>query len=217
MWTLIRRKTVWRPAPAGWLLLLLLTTVVLGLAPTRLYRFLAPSQEPAGDYLVVEGWVPDEGLPWIVSQFAGRNYRAVISTGGPIEVGRFLSEYGDWAQVGAARLIQAGIPRELVTAVPADTVQKDRTYASALALRKHFAALGVPSDVKIDLVTVGPHARRSRRLFLKALGPEARVNALTIAPDIYQEKNWWRTSEGFRTVLYETLAYGYTRIWLLTE
>ena len=98
----------------------------------------------------------------------------------------------------------------MVQAVPSPQVYKDRTYTSALALRNWFVAHGgIPN--KINLISVGPHARRSRMLFQRVFGDTALVGITALADPNYDAKHWWHTSQGVRTVTDETIAYCYAK------
>ena len=47
---------------------------------------------------------------------------------------------------------------------------------------------------KIDVVTRGPHARRSRLLYEEAFGPQVQIGVISIRPEAYDEGQWWRSS-----------------------
>jgi uncharacterized SAM-binding protein YcdF (DUF218 family) len=129
-----------------------------------------------------------------------------------MELGAPLYEYKTYAQIAAATLLKLGVSSNQVQAVPAPAVRQDRTYASALALRRWLEANGGP-PAKLTLVSEGPHARRSRLLFQKALGEGTRVGILAVPPDSYEVSRWWRYSSGFRNVVDEAIAYVYARIF----
>ena len=61
-------------------------------------------------------------------------------------------------------------------------------------------------------MTEGPHARRSRLLFQRALGPQTAVGIIAIQPRDYQPTRWWRYSSGVRNVTSEFIAYFYAKI-----
>jgi hypothetical protein len=90
-------------------------------------------------------------------------------------------------------------------------VRKDRTFFSAVAVRRWFADRRLPLT-SLDLVTVGPHARRSRLTYEKALGDGVRVGVIAVDDPSYDSSTWWRYSEGVRDVLFESIAYLYVRV-----
>jgi hypothetical protein len=94
--------------------------------------------------------------------------------------------------------------------VPAPRVMQDRTYACAVALKKWVDERGVQLT-RINLVTVGPHARRSRLLFQKSFGKDMPIGVLAVPEPDYDGRRWWRSSLGFRAVTGETIAYLYAR------
>jgi hypothetical protein len=79
-----------------------------------------------------------------------------------------------------------------------------------LAVRKWLADNRIQA-ASIDVVSYGPHARRSRLLYQKAFGRSARVGVAAMEPDGYEGRYWWRNSEGVRDTLSETFAYVYAR------
>ena len=100
----------------------------------------------------------------------------------------------------------------LRVAVPSMPVRQDRTYASALALKDWLAAHNLnPSG--LNLMTLGPHARRSRLLFHKALGKGVDVGVISVASQDYDPKHWWHSSQGVRVVLSESIAYTYASLF----
>ena len=174
------------------------------------YPFLAANDPQPGGVLVVEGWASDSALKLVIEELHQHHYDKLYVTGGPIEVGAPLSEYKTYAELGTATLVKLGVATNELQAVPAERVLRDRTYNSAVFLKKWLRAHGV-SPVKFNLVTVGPHARRSRLLFEKALGKGATVGVIAIPSEDYDPRHWWRSSAGVRTVIGEAMAYGYAR------
>ncbi len=213
---LMRRRTALRPTWAGWLAILVAGVGLIRLSAPGMYRFLAVSDPEPGDYLIVEGWLSDRNLTDVQALYREHNYRTIFATGGPLTYGSFLSEYEDMATVTHLRLLKIGLPVDRVVAVTAPGVHKDRTYASALALRHYLDAHEIRGG-RFQLLTEGAHARRSRLLFRKALGPDRRVGCLALPPEDYDPRCWWHSSSGVRGVIYEGLAYGYTRLWMWFE
>src|SRR5215475_869892 len=102
-----------------------------------------------------------------------------------------VSEYKTYAELGAASLLKYGISTNAIQAVPAPWVPKDRTYAAAESLEKWFADHEA-APVAVNLLTIGPHARRSRLLYRKALGKRVKVGVMSIPIRDYDAKHWWR-------------------------
>jgi hypothetical protein len=207
-WGLVRHRQCPVPTWRGWLVLLLIFSA-LGMISVRcLYPFLAVNDPPAGGVMVVEGWASDFTLDTAVTEFRRNHYDRIYVTGGPLEIGAFLSEYRTYAERGAATLIKMGVSTNDVQAVPAPFARQDRTYTAAVALRNWWSQHGMaPSTV--NLMSDGPHARRSRLLYRKALGKGVYVGVTALKDRNYDPKHWWRSSAGFRNVADESIAYLY--------
>jgi len=157
---------------------------------------------------VVEGWVPDYVIKIAAVKLKNGAYARAFVTGGPIEVGASLGAYPTYAELGAARLREAGVSPARVEAVPAAWVRRDRTEASALALRDRLPRLGaVPREITV--VTLGAHARRTWLIFNQVLHDDAAVGILAVPSRDFDAACWWRYSDGVRTVLAEGIAYAY--------
>jgi len=87
-------------------------------------------------------------------------------------------------------------------------VRQDRTYTAMIALREHFQQHRMMPN-KVNLITRGPHARRSRLLLQHALGKEIQVGVTAVPNRDYDAVHWWRSSPGVRDVIAEALAYGF--------
>ena len=176
-----------------------------------IHPFLAPTHPVTGGILVVEGWGPDYAMNAAAEEFARSPYQKIYVTGGPLEWGGPLSDYKSYAELGAAILGKSGLSSNVV-AVPAPKVQRDRTYNSALALRKYLDEHGIPHS-RVNLISVGVHSRRSRLLCQKAFGKGTRVGIIALTPMEYNPRRWWQSSQGFRAVMSETFAYAYVRVF----
>ena len=152
----------------------------------------------------------------VIAEFSRGNYSAMYVTGGPLEMGAPLSEYKNYAQLGAAILEKFGMATNKLQAVPAPEVRKDRTYVSALALKGWLEAHGgVPPS--LNVVSVGPHARRTRLLFERAFGSQTQIGIIAVEDPNYDARHWWKSSQGFRTVFDESVAYLYARFLFKPE
>jgi hypothetical protein len=49
-------------------------------------------------------------------------------------------------------------------------------------------------------------------LFQKAFGPEVKVGIVAVADPQFDPDHWWRSIEGVREVVGETIAYLYARL-----
>ena len=78
---------------------------------------------------------------------------------------------------------------------------------------RHWFETGNITAASLDVLTQGPHARRSRLLFRKALGEGFEVGVIAVADRRFDSAHWWRTSEGVRSVLGEFIAYLYARFF----
>jgi hypothetical protein len=65
----------------------------------------------------------------------------------------------------------------------------------------------------VDIVSIGPHARRSRLLYQKALGDKVKVGVIAIEDKRFDPDHWWQSSVGVRSVMGETIAYLYARFF----
>lgn len=205
---LLRRKECWVPTRRALVFGSLVGALLIGAAFLGAYSFLALNRPVEADILAVEGWVGDYALKFSAREFRQGNYRLLCSTGGPLAQGSFLVGYKTFGEVGAATLCAMGVASNVVVAVPAPETQVDRTYQSALALRRWFDES--EERVKgINVVTVGSHARRSRLLFERAFGNAVKIGVIAVPPADYDSGRWWRFSQGWRDVIGESVGYVY--------
>ncbi|HEY5914759.1 MAG TPA: ElyC/SanA/YdcF family protein [Verrucomicrobiae bacterium] len=196
----------WRGCLA-FILVFLALTIGLG---RGLHSFLSLNETVGGGSLAVEGWASDYSMEMAVIEFKRGGFEKIYVTGGPIEWGAPLSEYKTYAERGAAVLLKLGMATNLVQAVPAGRVRADRTYAAAVALNAWVREHKTPLS-KLQVISEGPHARRSRLLFAQALGRGVQVGVTAVPVSEYDPQKWWRSSAGVRGVIGELLAYGYAR------
>jgi hypothetical protein len=205
---LVHRKEVWALTWRGRVLLLLVVLstcagLVLGIHP-----FLALDTQVKSGVLVVEGWVPGHALTNYIVHHP--EYQHIYTTGGPTLTDSGSNDISDtFAAVSYDKLRGAGVPVSRLLMVPAFEKTRDRTYASAVALREWCETNRVPLEA-FDVATLGVHARRSRLLAQKAF-PHARVGVVSLLNEEYDPDKWWRYSEGVKEVLSEGAAYLYSR------
>ena len=205
-----KRRSCLVPTFRAWLLIGLSVLVLSGVAVRHVHSFLSVTDPVDADFLVIEGWAPDYALEAARSEFLKHHYAKLYVTGGPLERGALLSEYRTYAELGTAGLRKMGV--EAVQAVPSLKTRKDRTYLSALALKEFFQKDGKVVK-KINLISMGAHSRRSRMLFEQAFGSDTKVGIIAIEDQDYDATQWWKSSQGFRSVTDELIAYVYARLF----
>jgi uncharacterized SAM-binding protein YcdF (DUF218 family) len=206
--TVIKTRRV--PTLAGWLCIAAILSVALCGMARAMYPFLSVHEPVDAQVLVVEGWLPDYALAEVSREFMRRHYSLIITTGGPFEQGFYVTEYKTFAHLSAATLGKLGIDSAAIVVLPSPEIKVDRTFASAYEVKKWLDGGGRRIDA-INLVSMGPHARRSRMLFQKALGPAVRVGVIPYTDRTYALPAWWTSSNGFRKVTDEAVAYCYAR------
>jgi hypothetical protein len=210
-WGLVRRRECLLPTWRGWLLLLLAGLLLTIVAVRKAPSFLTVNDPVGGGVLVVEGWVPDYALGEVITEFRRHHYSKLYVVGVPLERGSPLSEYKTYAELSAATLLKMGMDPDSVQAVPTPATRRDRTYASALVLKQWMQQHNV-MPTELNLISMGVHSRRSRLLFEKAFGRDARVGIIALENRDYDPAHWWTSSQGVRVVTDELIAYGYARL-----
>ncbi len=198
------------PTWRGWVAMVFLGAIAGEVAVQEAYPFLAVNDSLPGGILVVEGWMDDQTLSGVLQELHRNRYEALYITGGPIAKGALFSEYKTLAELSVAGLEKVGVDPKFMHAVPSGPVQKDRTYSSAVTLKKWLVEHGA-RVTKINLMSAGAHSRRSRLLFQKAFGNDAKIGIVAMPETGFDSTQWWKSSEGVRTVVGESIAYGYAR------
>ncbi len=208
---LIQRKEVWLPTIQGWLFILVLVLAFMLFTVNHIHRFLAPNFPIKADVLVVEGWMEDYAIKSAMQEFKQGGYQKLITTGSPLEQGYYLSQYKTTAELSAATLIALGFDPDQLVAVSAPNVVRNRTAASAVALREWLRQSNLKIK-SINLYSSDVHARRSWLMFKQALAPDIQVGVISVDSDSYNPKQWWIYSAGVRSIIAETIAYLYARL-----
>jgi hypothetical protein len=161
--------------------------------------------------MVLEAWVPAYTLHQVATEFERGAYEKillvrVLQEGEP---GVFHGQYS--TQHIAEALQKLGLPNSKIVPIYISPTRNDRTRHSALELREWLAKQGETVS-SLDVVTLGPHSRRSRLQFQRAFGAGVRVGVISLADPSYDSNRWWESSAGVREVWGETLAYCYARL-----
>ena len=210
-WGIFARKERWGLSWRGWLIVLAGVILAFSAFLLRVYPFLAVTHRVDTNVLVVEGWIHEYAIRAALKEFQSNHYERVFTTGGPVEgAGGYVNDYQTEASVGTELLTKNGLPIESVEMVPSRVMNRDRTYGSAVALRKWFREHNMPVR-GINVVTEDVHARRTRLLFQKVLGNDVVVGIISVPNPDYDANHWWRYSEGEQDVVAESVAYIYVR------
>ncbi|MEH2336675.1 ElyC/SanA/YdcF family protein [Nostoc sp.] len=208
---LIKRQEMWILTAQGWAIAIALIAYLIFFTITHVHSFLAvTSPMKSAEVLVVEGWLPDYAIEEALTEFKTGSYRLVITTGGTIEKGNYLSEYKNFAEMSAATFKKLGLESDKVVAVPTPMVIKDRSYASAAEFKRWLSNSNLQLQ-SINIFSLDVHTRRSWLLFKKLLTPNIKVGAIAAKTQDYDPNEWWGYSQGVRTIIDEAIAYIYAR------
>jgi uncharacterized SAM-binding protein YcdF (DUF218 family) len=216
MLPLFRHRSLPVPTVTGWGILALLMFGLLLWLRTGLFPFLAVNEpvvnatearDPA-QVLVLEGWLEADELDHALALYARGGYGRLVTTGGPLlswREGRPGQSYAD----RAVDYLREHGPADLAPiAVSATHTHADRTFVSALALRHWWQTQG-GRITRIDVVTSGVHARRTRQMFRLAL-PELAVGVHAADPSSYDGARWWTYSDGVKKLWVESLSVAWS-------
>jgi uncharacterized SAM-binding protein YcdF (DUF218 family) len=210
---IIRLKERWGLSWHGRLFVTSVALLTIYAVVLNVHPFLAVTHRVNAKILVVEGWMDEYAMRAGANEFKTGNYEHIVTTGGPATgTGGYTNDYNTFASVGARRLKAAGVADESVLMVPSHVIGRDRTYSSAIALRSWLRDHSMPVR-SLNVLTEDAHARRTRLLFQKALGNDVTVGIISIPNPDYDAKRWWRSSEGVREVVSESVAYLYARFF----
>ena len=209
---LFKRKEKWALSLRG-KLVVLAVVLFTGWAFIRwVHPFLAVTDPVDARYLVVEGWVPNYGLEQAIAEFKSKPYQMIFTVGADPLIGVNVEDGDSLAIEAAKRLKWLGMNPDLVKPVPAHIKYRNRTFQSAVALKKWADENHVPLT-SFNLVSLGTHARRSRLLFEEAFDGHAHVGVISVENREYDPNHWWKYSEGVKEVIGEGIGYLYARLF----
>jgi hypothetical protein len=183
---------------------------------TQASSFLRLNKPVNGEFLVLDGEMPDYAVKEAIEIFNKSNYNTIVTTGGPLPAGYYISGKSTMAELTYATFLKLGFDSLKIVVIPGRLVQKDRTYTSGISLKKWFNDQNI-NQAKVDIMAVGCHARRSKNLFQMALGDNYKLGVIAIEDKSYDNKKWWKSSKGFRTVLSESIAFLYAKFLFFPE
>ncbi len=176
------------------------------------YPFLAQTVPVDSNVLVVESWVPTHMLSLVALEFQRNHYERLLVMRATYDGPYSYVEAVDSREFAANTLVRYGVPRGAVETVFYPAADRDRTYHAAIATKQWIREHGM-LGTSLTVAAVGPHARRTRMMFMKALGSDVKLGTLALQDPLYDPKRWWRTSEGVRDIIGESIAYIYARFF----
>ena len=206
---LISYKPRWGLSNWGWLGVLLIVAFFLWLLLFKLEPFLAYSQPVDAEILIVEGWIADEGIIGAIDEYERNPYKLMITAGSPFGRGEYLSEYRDFANLSKATMIALGFDADKIQPIPTPQVIRDRTLTSADAVKQWLNENNI-TPKGVNIYTIDVHGRRTWLLYKRVFKPIP-TGIISHPPLDYNPDAWWTSSEGFRKVLSEGIAYIYAK------
>jgi hypothetical protein len=214
---LANKRERWGLTGWGWLVVLILLTVWIWLTARNIVPFLSKEETIAARVMVLEGYVPDYTYDEIMRIFNEEHYELLIATGTSYDQGFYISGISSAAELIGNSLKNLGFDTTRMAIVPATSdIYRDRTYHTATAVKTYLRKYH-PDVKSINLVSVGVHSRRSLCLYKLAIGSEIEVGNIVITDRKFNAKAWYKTSFGFRVVLFETIGYLYIQWFFAPE
>gem|GEM_PF-460375 len=209
------KRSVWVPTWSGWLVVLIVCVAAALGVGRWIHPFLSPDQPVGRGILVVEGWLGEQGLLQAIDQYRHGDYSLLVTTGGPItDAWAGAEPFEKYADRAAQFFRDHGIEASDVVAVSSKGRLRDRTWQSAISVRNWLSQSNLGIDA-LDVISEGPHTRRSWQLYRRAFGQQSDVAGIEIGivsatPAAYDPTVWWRTSSGTKRVLSEAIAWAWT-------
>lgn len=105
-----------------------------------------------------------------------------------------------FADAAANSLVATGLPLERLHRLPTVMLGESRTWANAQRFAQEAKAQGIQ---RVDVISFGIHARRSRLTFARACGRGTTVGIRCVEDPELQRGRWWRSPIGWAKVLRE--------------
>ena len=207
---MIKYRLCWCLTVRAWVFLLVSSCGIFWIGLTRAVSILSLCDRKCSDVLVTDGWLPDNYTASIFREFVSGRYKVLVITAMPLSKGSAVLGGETDAELTKAAMVKMGADPNQIEALSPLNVERDRTYAGALCVKRWLSANGI-HPFGINVLSVGPHTRRTRLLYEKAFGSAVPIGAIALPNSDYDPKKWWRTSAGVRDVVGEWIAYLYAR------
>ena len=198
----------------SWQAKLIVAVFITGLAFVfikNIHSFLSLNEPINGQALVLDGLLADYAIEQAAAEFKNNDYKIIITSGGNIPSGTYVSEYKTMAELTKASLIKLGVDKNKIVAIPGANAKRNRTYSSALNLNEWLAKN--KNINAINIISIGCHSRRTKLFYELALNNKYEVGVILVPDRSYDTKRWWAYSRGMRSVFSETIGYVYAKLF----
>ncbi|MCK4352397.1 YdcF family protein [candidate division WOR-3 bacterium] len=193
----------------GFLLCLLSIIIILAALSCiyffHIYSFLSYEKIFKTDTVVVEGWISNSEMRQSANNILSNNVKRVIVPGDKAELALIHYPVNNYADIGRLRLIDCGVNEEKIITCPFET-KRNRTLNAAVYVKKIIQKKGIKSFI---IFTEDVHARKTYVSYKKVFGNKYKIGVMPIPNDVFDNKNWYKSSEGMKTVITESIAYIY--------
>ena len=187
--------------------------LLFGLVIIRgIYPFLAINHPVQAHVLIIEGWVPMNSIKFAVEEFYKNHYDFILTNGGQINPESSVKSMNEYAaELAKKRLMELGIDGSKIHTVKTTEIYRSRTYSYALDtlewLMKHKKSIK-----KVNILTLGSHARKSYVLYQKAANKKVDVGIISTPPVCYNPSYWYISKKGIYSILRNLVGYLYAVI-----
>jgi hypothetical protein len=165
--------------------------------------FFSLTRRLPAEVLVVDGWIGKDGLQAAAAEFQRSGYEFVLTTGGLTDDRRSPLNY---CEIAEEEFVRLGISRARIINAPTGEIEHERTFKSALSAWQALRKRGIYPKA-INVMTLGPHARRSCLVYAKVFAPVTRVGVIAWVPAYYKTEPWWRSQGRTKCFFKEIVGY----------
>ena len=200
-----KRRNLWWPTWTGWIgIMALLVIPLLGWGLIG-ERFLSLTKRLDAEVLIVECWIGKQGLIAAVEEFKRGDYSHIVTVGPKVKRG-WESDGRSVAELAGEYLQKLGIPDQKIVIAPAADKNVNRTYEAARSAMGGLEKEKVEATA-VNVFTHGTHSRRSRLVFSKVFGTNAKVGCISWLPREHKDSGYWVSTERMESFFTETLSY----------
>jgi DUF218 domain len=198
----------WLPHAAKWFPILLgAIAIILVILVTWLCAcgesFFSLTDRLPAQVLILEGWIGYGGIRAAAAELEQGGYQYILTTGGQPDDRPYSPSY---AEIAGQELVQLGISNDKIIIAPTGEIERERTFKSSVAAWRALQTNGIHPEA-INVLTLGPHARRTCLVYAKVFAPAAQVGVIAWTPPEYRLEPWWRSKVRTNCFLKEIFGY----------